>query len=171
MAEVKIQDGESIESALRRFKRRVQQEDIIKELRENLERLGLDPEQAEALVLARTSERVTSKAAQPYQKLPIREWETRRKGLSEEVNRTSNLLLNRLDIGRGGRELINAGIPATNNFVACVTLINKEIKKQNPKPRNEWSTEEFEASIRSLEDVLNTLTRRYKGILNGKAKG
>ncbi|HLE19727.1 MAG TPA: 30S ribosomal protein S21, partial [Vicinamibacteria bacterium] len=28
MAEIRIQDGESIESALRRFKRRVQQEDI-----------------------------------------------------------------------------------------------------------------------------------------------
>jgi small subunit ribosomal protein S21 len=33
VAEVKIQDGESIESALRRFKRRVQQEDIIKEVK------------------------------------------------------------------------------------------------------------------------------------------
>ena len=35
MAEVKIQDGESIESALRRFKRRVQQEDIIKEVKKH----------------------------------------------------------------------------------------------------------------------------------------
>ena len=33
MAEVKIQEGESIESALRRFKRKVQQEDIIKEIK------------------------------------------------------------------------------------------------------------------------------------------
>lgn len=31
MANVVIQDGESLESALRRFKRKVQQEDIIKE--------------------------------------------------------------------------------------------------------------------------------------------
>ena len=35
MAEVKINDGESIESALRRFKRRVQQEDIIKEVKKH----------------------------------------------------------------------------------------------------------------------------------------
>ena len=35
MAEVRIQDGESIESALRRFKRRVQQEDIIKEVKKH----------------------------------------------------------------------------------------------------------------------------------------
>ena len=33
MAEVKIQEGESIESALRRFKRKVQQEDIVKEVK------------------------------------------------------------------------------------------------------------------------------------------
>lgn len=33
MAEVTVQDGETLESALRRFKRKVQQEDIIKEIK------------------------------------------------------------------------------------------------------------------------------------------
>ena len=33
LAEVNLQDGESLESALRRFKRKVQQEDIIKEIK------------------------------------------------------------------------------------------------------------------------------------------
>ncbi|HYL35285.1 MAG TPA: 30S ribosomal protein S21 [Bryobacteraceae bacterium] len=33
MAEVHIQEGETLESALRRFKRKVQQEDIIKEIK------------------------------------------------------------------------------------------------------------------------------------------
>lgn len=33
MAEVRIQDGESLENALRRFKRKVQTEDIIKEVK------------------------------------------------------------------------------------------------------------------------------------------
>ena len=33
MAEVRIQEGESLENALRRFKRKVQQEDIIKEVK------------------------------------------------------------------------------------------------------------------------------------------
>ncbi len=33
MAEIKIQEGESIENALRRFKRKVQQEDIIKDIK------------------------------------------------------------------------------------------------------------------------------------------
>lgn len=33
VAEVRMQEGESLESALRRFKRKVQQEDIIKEVK------------------------------------------------------------------------------------------------------------------------------------------
>ena len=33
MAEIRVQDGESLDSALRRFKRKVQQEDIIKEVK------------------------------------------------------------------------------------------------------------------------------------------
>ena len=33
MAEVRFQEGETLENALRRFKRKVQQEDIIKEVK------------------------------------------------------------------------------------------------------------------------------------------
>jgi small subunit ribosomal protein S21 len=33
LAEIVIQEGESLENALRRFKRKVQQEDIIKEIK------------------------------------------------------------------------------------------------------------------------------------------
>ncbi|MBI4461833.1 MAG: 30S ribosomal protein S21 [Acidobacteria bacterium] len=35
MAGVRLQEGESLESALRRFKRKVQQEDIIKEIKKH----------------------------------------------------------------------------------------------------------------------------------------
>jgi small subunit ribosomal protein S21 len=35
LAEVVLQDGEGLESALRRFKRKVQQEDIIKEIKKH----------------------------------------------------------------------------------------------------------------------------------------
>ena len=35
MAEVIVNDGESLESALRRFKRKVQQEDIIKDVKKH----------------------------------------------------------------------------------------------------------------------------------------
>ena len=35
LAEVRLQEGESVENALRRFKRKVQQEDIIKEIKKH----------------------------------------------------------------------------------------------------------------------------------------
>ena len=35
MAEIKLQEGESIEGALRRFKRKVQQEDVIKDIKKH----------------------------------------------------------------------------------------------------------------------------------------
>ena len=35
MAEIKVQEGESIENALRRFKRKEQQEDIIKDIKKH----------------------------------------------------------------------------------------------------------------------------------------
>ena len=35
MAEIMLQEGETIESALRRFKRKVQQEDIIKDVKKH----------------------------------------------------------------------------------------------------------------------------------------
>jgi hypothetical protein len=40
---------------------------------------------------------------------------------------------------------------ATNNFVACVTLINKEIKTKYPQPRQQLSSEGFEAATADLE--------------------
>ncbi|MEO9337159.1 DEAD/DEAH box helicase family protein [Mesorhizobium sp. SB112] len=171
LSEQVVVNYEIVDSLIEEQFTSAEQEDIIRELRENLERLGLDPDQAEAIVLARSTAQTTSRAAQPYQKLPIREWEMRRKGLNEEVNRAANLLVNRLGINRAGREIINSGIPATNNFVAAVTLINKELKKNNQKQRKDWSTEEFEGAIKSLEEILNLLTKRYKGILGAKAKG
>lgn len=35
LAEIRLQEGESIENALRRFKRKVQQEDIIKDIKKH----------------------------------------------------------------------------------------------------------------------------------------
>lgn len=35
LAQVRIEDGESLDQALRRFKRKVQQEDIIKEIKKH----------------------------------------------------------------------------------------------------------------------------------------
>ena len=171
LSEPGVVNYEIVDSLIEEDFTSAEQEDIIKELREKLELLGLDPDKAEEIVLARAESRKTIKSAQPFQVLPIREWETRKRGLNDEVNRAANLLINRLGVNRAGRDIVNTGVAATNNFVACVTLINKELKKEIPKQRKDWSTAEFEGAIKGLENILNVLTQRYKGLLNGKAKG
>lgn len=143
-------------------------EDLIRELEEKLEALGLDPSNAREMVLSKKNKRKISRAAEPYQVLPIREWEQLRKGLADTVNRAANLFVNRLDIKRTGREMVNKGIHAGNNFVACVILINKEIKKINPKDRKEWTIEEFKEVHDEMEDIIKGLTITWKGILSDK---
>ncbi|ESY62391.1 hypothetical protein X742_33050 [Mesorhizobium sp. LNHC232B00] len=65
-ARMKLSEGvvvnyEIVDSLIEEQFTSAEQEDIIKELRENLERLGLDPDQADAIVLARSTEQKTSR--------------------------------------------------------------------------------------------------------------
>jgi len=144
------------------------EEDLIKDLEEKLESLGLDPSSAKEIVLKQAKEsQKTSKAAEPFQKLPQREWEEARKRLQEKVNRSANMLINRLELKRGGRKIVNTGINAANDFTACITLINQLIKKKHPTPRQDWTTEEFKAVSSDLDSIVNDLTRQYKKVLNG----
>ncbi|MGH9338791.1 MAG: 30S ribosomal protein S21 [Acidobacteriota bacterium] len=62
MAEVIVQDGESLESALRRFKRKVQQEDIIKDVKKHA--FYLKPGERKRLKQALARKRVRKKARQ-----------------------------------------------------------------------------------------------------------
>lgn len=169
ISESSVVNYEIVDSLIEEEFTSADQEDIIQELREKLEMLGLDPDLARNLVLEVGSSQKRSPAAQPYQVQPQEQWKMRRKGLNDQVNRVAQMLLNRLGIQRAGRDLIKVGVSSSNNFVACVTLINRELKQRNRKERKEWSTEEFEAALSSLEVILNDLTRRYKGILDGKA--
>ncbi len=62
LALVYVQDGESLESALRRFKRKVQQEDIIKDCKKNS--FFLKPGEKKRLKQALARKRARKKARQ-----------------------------------------------------------------------------------------------------------
>ncbi|MEW8626269.1 MAG: DEAD/DEAH box helicase family protein [Candidatus Thiodiazotropha sp.] len=171
LSEPAVANYEIVDSLIEEDFSTAEEEDLIRELEEKLESLGLDPSSARDIVLSKINDRKIRTAAEPYQILPQREWEQLRKGLQTTVNRAAKLLVNRLGISHAGRDLIKAGVSATNNFVACVTLINKEIKAKHPIDRKEWSIEEFRAATDEIEGILNDLTRRWKGLLNDEAKG
>ncbi len=141
-------------------------EDLIRELEVKLESLGLDPGQAREIVLTKQQGKQVCKAAQPYQVLPQREWEQLKKGLRDKVNRAANLLMNRLELQKHGRDLVNKGVPASNNLVAGITLFNQELKKKNSKQREEWTISDFKQAHEDVEEILNQLTKKYKGLLS-----
>ena len=62
MAVVRVQDGESLESALRRFKRKVQQEDVIKDAKKHS--FFLKPGERKRLKQALARKRARKKARQ-----------------------------------------------------------------------------------------------------------
>ena len=167
-AEPVVVNNEIVDSLIGEDFTTVDEEDLIKDLEEKLESLGLDPSEAKELVLKqKVTGRTTTAAAAPFQIQPQQELIELRKRLNEKVNRSANMLLKRLKLKRAGRKLVNKGISATNDFTACIILINKEIKKKHPTERQEWSSEEFEEVTSELDSILNTLTKQYSGVLNG----
>jgi DNA repair protein RadD len=138
------------------------EEDVIKDLEKKLELLGLDPHDARELVLKQKQGQTLTKAAAPFQVLPQKEWSEARKRLTEKTNRSAGILLNRLGINRGGRKIVNTGVYANNDFTAAITLINQELKKEFPEPRQEWSLEKFREASGKIDEIVNSLTRVYK---------
>jgi len=64
LAYVRVQDGESLESALRRFKRKVQQEDIIRDMKKHT--FYLKPGERKRLKQALARKRARKKMRQTY---------------------------------------------------------------------------------------------------------
>lgn len=163
-----VVDHEIVESLIGEDFTTADDEEVIKNLEKTLELMGLDPNDAKALVTKKKLAPSISKAAEPFQILPQKEWEECRKRLYETVQRSANLLINRLKIKRGGRDIVNLGIQASNNYVASIMLINGEISKSNSKPRRDWTTEEFKNAMSSIDVILNNLTKIYGGKLDDK---
>lgn len=166
LSEPAVVNYEIAESLIEEDFTTAEDEDLIRELEEKLESLGLDPSSARDVVLSKTNNRTISPAAEPFKVLPQKEWEQLKRGLNEQVNRAATLLMNRLEINKAGRDMVKKGVPAGSNFIACITLINKELKKTNSKGRKEWTAEEFKVAHESLEATLNKLTITWKGILS-----
>ncbi|MBT5517204.1 hypothetical protein HOK22_04850, partial [Candidatus Peregrinibacteria bacterium] len=145
------------------------EEDLIRELETRMELLGLDSSKARTLVLEQgVQPNVTSKAAEPFQVQPQKQWEESRKRLNEKSKTCANILMNRLGLKRGGRKLINVGVPAGNDSIACLVLINQEVSKRDSRKRGEWSTSDFKTMMQQLDEVVNQLTRQFIKILENE---
>ncbi len=162
LSESTIVNHEIVESLIGEDFTTADDEDLIKDLEKKLELLGLDPSDAKALVLKQKQVETVTKAAEPFQILPQKEWAESRKRLTETVNRAASILLNRLEIQRTAREIVNTGVHANNNYTAAVVLINQEIIKKHPNQRQEWTSEDFKQVTGEIDAIVNSLTRTFK---------
>jgi len=142
---------------------------LLDELKAHAESLGFDAEDIlKAIKGKKKSKRRVAEAASPFPILPQKQRQEARKRLTEEVNRTAKLLLNRLDLNFNNKDIafkIYPGQATGNNFVAAVQLVNGELNKRlgvASGQRGKMKTEDFIRSQDLLEDVLNTLTRLLK---------
>ncbi|MEW6660029.1 MAG: DEAD/DEAH box helicase family protein [Thermodesulfobacteriota bacterium] len=142
---------------------------LLSELKAHAESLGFDSELIdESLKKKKSEKRRIVPAGQPFPVLPqIKRRETRKR-LKEEVNRTAKLLLNRLGLDYGGHEMaynLAPGVTTGSNFVAAVQLIYHNLHRALGIQAGQWGklkTEDYEKAMGSLEEILNSLTRRLK---------
>lgn len=141
--------------------------DLAAELKAQAEALGFDSEAVDAMVRRASAGKRRVEASTPFSINPQRQRREARRRLNEEVNRSAKLLLNRLELQFGGSELrIKFGVGVSgNNFVAAVQLVNRELDRLlaiEPGTRGRLRTEDFVSATKSLDQVLDKLTRRLK---------
>ena len=149
--------------------------DIQHDLEKKLEDLGLDPRLAQQVVQKSRSDALGPTlvpAAQPFSKVPAKQWKEAKKRLNEEAGRTAKILLNRVDLTHTGIEIprkLKPEIGATSNYIAAFMMVNKAIAEKvgEGRKRPEWSLKEFEAATEALPGILNELVRQLKKAQNG----
>ncbi len=148
--------------------------EIREDLERKLEALGLDPRLAEQVVQksrAADMNPSVTRAAQPFSKLPAKQWKEARKRLDEEARRTSKILLNRVGLRPEGVEIprqLRPEIGATNNSIAALMMVNMAVGStiDDERKRPEWSFEEFVEAIEALPEILDSLVRQLKAAQN-----
>ncbi len=148
---------------------------VIEDLREKLRALGLDPAHAKEIVERSKSSGITQKApTEPFLIQPQKEWKEARKRLDEQAKRTAKILLNNVGLHMNGKEIphkyTNLNVPANNNFVSALMMVNNEINARLDKERNNCTTEEFKEAIESMPEILQLLVRRLKKAISNYEK-
>jgi len=149
------------------------EQELLAELSAQAEALGFDAEQVVAAVRKKkTSGPTRVDAAPPMTVLPQRARVEARRRLKEEVSHTAKVLLNRLELDFGSREISLRLLPGLqgNNFVAAVQLVNREVAERFGS-RGQMAVDELTAAMASLEDILNKLTRLLKARISNEQEG
>lgn len=162
-----VVSGEIVDSLWEEDFTSIEDQHIIADLRDRMKLLGLDPSKVEDIVRqSKPGAMVRKPAAENVPVQPQRELEEARKRVNEQASRLAKIVLNSVGLEMTGREipykLTSLNLTGRNNFIAAVTMVNHEMNKRLGKDREQCSAEEFKRLLDSLDDVVQTLTRRLK---------
>lgn len=143
---------------------------LLEEMKVMAESLGFDGQDIlESLKTKQKKKFTTVESPEPFTIQPQRQRAEAKKRLQERVKSTANILLNRTGLSREGREIsfkIFKGMGlAGSNYVSAVQLIHGEVNKKlgiEKGERDKLRTEDYKKAMDSLDDIINTLTRRIK---------
>ena len=162
-----VVSGEIVDSLWEEDFTSLEDQHIIADLRERMTLLGLDASEVEQIVKrAKPGSMARAAAAPSFPVQPQRQLEEIRKRVYEQGPRLAKILLNNAGVTITGRELVakykSLKLTGKNNLIAAITMVNQEISKRLGKERDACATEDFEAVLASLDDILQTLVRRVK---------
>jgi superfamily II DNA or RNA helicase len=170
-----IVNNEIIESFLEEGFLNQDDTELQKALKAAAESLGYDPEDLEDyLNKIRTDRFRTAKVSGSFPIMPQQQRKEARKRLNERTKYAAKILLNRLELPMGGNELAfkyTKGRVQGANFPAAVQLISHEINKLfgiESGERARLKTEDFKKAMASMDDIINTLTRRLMKMKRGE---
>ena len=139
---------------------------VFEELRRNAEAMGLD---ADAIVTAaKASKRASTRtvaAPEPFPVSPQHERQEAQKRLNERIKTTARVLLNRIDVALGGRDISSNLLTNMSgaNFVVAIQLFNRRVNSSvSTARRGDWSTDELKKAMDLLPEILDAEVRRLK---------
>ena len=139
---------------------------VLDELRRHAEAMGLD---ADAVVAAaRNSRRATTRTVPAPESFPVspqRQRQEAQRRLDERIKSTAKVLLNRLDLLAGGRDISSKLLTnmAGVNIVLAIKMLNQGVNKAvNATRRGDWSTDDLKKAMDLLPEILDAEVRRLK---------
>lgn len=145
----------------------IEDQEIINELRDKMILLGLDPSQAEEFVKnSKPGEMKKRPPAESFSVQPQRVLEEARKRVHEQSQRMSKIVLNHVELEMTGREIpykyTSLGVTGRSNYIAVLTMVNREINERLGKGREDCSVEEFKEILGSVDSIIQVVARRLR---------
>ena len=139
---------------------------VFEELRRHAEAMGLDADAVVAAAkAAKRSSTRTVAAPQSFPVSPQRERREAQRRLDERIKSTARVLLNRLALIPGGRDISSKILTNMSgaNYVVAIQILNQHVKRSvSYTRRSEWSTDELKKAMDLLPEILEVEVRRLK---------